>query len=100
MHLLDEIYFGNTVLSWLMASGIFLLTVGGGALARIIALKRIKPSTATRAFLIETVRHTRYVFLIMMGIELAGEMLAIPANARHSIHLVTAVVVLVQIAWW
>ncbi len=100
MTALEATYYGNTVLAWILATGLFIVTTGGLAIGRILVLRNLKASTNARAFFLVAVRHTRYVFLVIVGLAVASLAVQLPVKAPRIIAITVTVVVLIQIAWW
>lgn len=100
MAALSATYYGSTLLAWIIAAGMFLILATGLSLARILVLRKVHASSNARAFFLVAVRHTRYVFLVLVALSVATTAIQLPVRAPHIIGQITAVIVLVQIAWW
>ncbi|MCC6773311.1 MAG: mechanosensitive ion channel family protein [Gemmatimonadaceae bacterium] len=97
---LDTIYLGNSVLSWLRATGLFVVSVVALSVARSLVLRYVQPSTTLRALALDAVAHTRYLFLAVIGLAVAATTLSLPAQGPNFLRRSSAVVVLLQMAWW
>ena len=100
MAALSATYYGNTLLAWIIAGGVFLALSSVLSVARILVLRKVASSSNARAFFLVAVRHTRYVFLVLVALSVATTAIRLPGRAPHIIGVITAVIVLVQIAWW
>ncbi len=100
MSALGAEYYGNSLLQWIIAVVIFVVTAGVLVIARVVALRLIRPKSKVRAFLRVAISHTRYTFLAVVSAAAASIAVTLPASAPHIIRVVAAIVVLLQIGWW
>jgi small-conductance mechanosensitive channel len=105
MNLINFSYFGNTVLSWLLAAGVALavivvLRLVKGAVSRRLA--RLADKTATRIddLALEIVDRTSFLFLLVLGLYAGTYLLVLPGDLLHLVQSVMVVALLVQAAIW
>ncbi|MEO5588281.1 MAG: hypothetical protein ABIS03_01755, partial [Gemmatimonadaceae bacterium] len=67
MNALATEFYGNSLLQWLIAGAIFVVTIVVLVIARVLALKAIKAKTMMRAFFRVAIGHTRYLFLAVVA---------------------------------
>jgi len=100
MTFLDTQLYGNTALAWMIASAI-----AGGvtlvfAIARIVLSRRLEPTNFPRGLTLVVVRHTRYLFLALIGIGVGSTYLDLSGRTSRILGIVITLVTLFQIAWW
>ena len=93
-------YYGNSLQSWSVAFGIFVGVFMTFAIIRSLLLKKIKPRTRPREFLVVIVEHTRFVFLAIVAMSIASSVLQLPEVSPRLLRVFAAVVILFQTAWW
>ena len=100
MTFLDTQFYGNTALEWMIAAAIATGVALLLAVVRIVLSRRLRPTTFPRGFVLVIVRHTRYLFLVMLGVAIGSGYLALPARTSRIVAVVVTLAALFQIAWW
>lgn len=90
----------NTLLDWLMAGGIFLGVTAALASIRLLLLRTLESKHGAAAFAVVVIRHTRYVFLALIGADLGIRQLTLPAPPTQVLDTILVITLLLQIAWW
>lgn len=90
----------NTLLDWLLAGGIFLGVTAALAALRLLLVKRLEAKTGAGAFVLVVVRHTRYVFLALIGADFGIRMLTLPPRPTEILDTILVIALFLQIAWW
>ena len=105
LHLLDRIWYGNSVRQWLIA----IATLGAIyvvlALARRVAVRRLGALAARSATRIDDlgvdlIVRTRQYFLVVVAMYAASRLLVLPDNARGALQLVVVAAALLQAGRW
>ncbi|MGH7719837.1 MAG: mechanosensitive ion channel family protein [Gemmatimonadaceae bacterium] len=102
---LDQSFLGNTVLAWLIALAVFLLTASALFALRSVVAKRFsrvaaRTTTGADDVLVDLVRRTRFTFLLLTALVAASLVIALPAGQRALLWKVMVIVLLVQGALW
>ena len=102
---LDLVYLGNSVRTWLVALGVFVGVTGALLLLRTVVVRRLAAlagRTATHAddVIVAVLRRTRYFFIVALGIAAASLSLDRPDRVREYIGLATRLAVLMQVGLW
>lgn len=105
MPLLKTPLYGNTVLSWLLAALTMLLVLGGLFLFRQVIINRLaalSKSTANQLddYLIETIKRTRLLFMIILSAYAGTMVLNLPPQVGHLASRIAVIALLVQSALW
>lgn len=97
---MQNMFYGNPVIHWIVAGAIFAGVLGGLSIARIVLLRNIRPRTTMRAFSLVAIRHTRYFFLAVVALFAASVAVTLPTGTPHLLRIAVGVVVVLQVAWW
>lgn len=100
MFSLDASYLGNSTRAWLVATGLFIVVVAGLSIARTLVLRHVQPKTTVRAFALDAVAHTRYLFLAVLALAIAAATLTLPKEGPAVLRIAVALIVLLQVTWW
>src|SRR6185437_11286190 len=100
MGFLDRSFYGNAASEWIVAAAIAVGITLILAMVRLVASRRLKPRTFPLGLLLVVVRHTRYIFLALIGIGIGSTYLALPAKTLRILGILVTLVTLFQIAWW
>jgi small-conductance mechanosensitive channel len=98
--LLDWKLFQNTALDWIIAAGIAIGITVVLSLARVMLLRNLRPDRTAKAVVLDIVRHTRYTFIALLAISVAGTTLVLSKRTTSALHVISGLVVLLQIGWW
>ena len=102
---LDVVYLGNSVRTWLVALGVFVGVTGALLLLRSVVVRRLgalAARTATHAddVVVGVLQRTRYFFIVALGIAAASLSLDRPDRVREYVGLATRLAVLMQVGLW
>jgi small-conductance mechanosensitive channel len=102
---LDQVYLGNSVRTWLVALAVFVGVTGALLLLRTVVVRRLAvlvSRTATHAddVVVAVVRRTRYFFILALGLAAASLSLDRPDQVREYVGLATRLAVLLQVGLW
>ena len=105
LHLLDRIWFGNSVRQWLIA----IATLGAVyvvlSLGRRLAVRRLgamaaRSQTRVDDLGVDLIGRTRHYFLIAVALYAAARMVVLPEHARSALQLLFVAAVLLQAGRW
>lgn len=100
MALLDWKLFSNTALAWIIAAGTAIVITAALSIARVMLLRRLKPTNTAKAIALDVVRHTRYTFIALLAISSAATTLMLTRKTGHVLGVFVTLVTLLQVAWW
>lgn len=103
--LLATSFYGNTLLTWLVAAGIFLLLLSALTLLRRVLTKRAMKvaaltSTVFDDVVLSTLGRTHMLFLIVVALAAASLALALPAVLRGYVAMALGAAVILQLLVW
>ena len=105
MNLLEQTYYGNTVLDWLTALGgvvaaaLLLYLAKRLILARLTAWSR-KTETRLDDFVVDILAGTRFLFLLIIALYFGSQYLDLPQKPTRLITHIAVIALLVQVALW
>jgi small-conductance mechanosensitive channel len=103
--LLDRVYLGNTLLSWMIAGGValgvytLLAVIRGAAVARLGTLAS-RTSTDLDNTVVEIVRRTKQFFMTTVAVVVATRWLTIDPRLDNALEKILAISVLLQLGIW
>lgn len=100
MNFLDTQFYGNAALEWLISAAIAATIALILAIVRLVVSRKLQPTTVLRGFTLVIARHTRYLFLVMVGVGIGSAYLTLPARTSRMLGVVITLVALFQVAWW
>jgi small-conductance mechanosensitive channel len=105
MEILSQTVFGNSLSAWLVAGGVFLLSLSGLLIARkLFEMRRLRQAQGKRnevnTLVQELAEHTRLVFMLVFALYFASFSVMLPEGVVSFIHLVMIISVLLQTALW
>jgi len=105
MGILEQVYFGNTVLQWGIAAGVALLTFTAFHVVKYVVLHRLKKlakltETDFDDFIIKLLGSTKFLLIIALSIYAGSFMLTLADSVRTYLTSVAVVVFLLQAALW
>ena len=107
--LLDRVYLGNTLRTWLIALAVFAVVVAVQVVARELIRRRLIRRAAARdakatlnvdTLAADQVHRTRYFFFLALGVAAASLTLDLPASWRLAIGNLTICAGALQLALW
>lgn len=105
MHFLEQEYLGNSLETWLIASGLAVLTA---VLLKIfqkivkIKLKKLAEKTITRIddAIVDILGQTRLFFILAVSLYVATQILRLPAPVQRIVSIALVVALLLQVGFW
>ncbi|HEY9514449.1 MAG TPA: mechanosensitive ion channel family protein [Gemmatimonadaceae bacterium] len=103
--LLDTMFYGNSLLAWLIAAAVLLVVLVVLLFARHIITKRVAKvaaRTATRVddFLVDVLEHTHALFLLVLALSAATLVLVLPAGGPGYVKIVLGAASIIQMLIW
>ena len=105
MEFLQTEVVGNTLLSWFIAAAVAVLVMLAGAIIRSLMIRQFK-LMASRSdaplwpVLRATVKRTKWLFILVMGLFVGAAVITLPASVRSVVHTVVIIVLLIQFGLW
>ncbi|MGD2054861.1 MAG: mechanosensitive ion channel family protein [Gammaproteobacteria bacterium] len=105
LEFINQAILGNTLMQWALAITVLVLGFILLRLARRVATNRLA-SLASRTdtkwddIIVEAIKHTRPLFMLMVSIFLASMFLQLPERALSIIHVALIIFLLVQLGIW
>src|SRR5262245_1972017 len=104
-NILDQVYFKNTLGTWLSAVLVALATLVIVGVARMIIKRRVHALTETTTtqiddFIVEALHHTRRFFLFTLALYMGTRPLTLPDRLESFVHHFTVLFTLLQIGIW
>lgn len=105
MELLDQVYFGNTVLQWGIALGVVVATFIGFHIVKYVIVHRLKKTAEKTAtdfddFIVKLLGSTKFLLIVALSIYAGSFMLALSDSVRTYMTSVAVVVFLLQSVLW
>ncbi|MDR2215400.1 MAG: mechanosensitive ion channel family protein [Nevskiaceae bacterium] len=101
LHILDRVYFGNTVAQWLEAGVAFVAAVlVFGLLRRLLERRSSRWLGGYSAWAVLLLKNTRRYVRVIIGLYLADRILDLPPVADRISHFIIVVGVVIQVAIW
>jgi small-conductance mechanosensitive channel len=105
MELLDRIYYGNSVKTWLIAGGIVLAVVVGARIIRgvvALRLRRFAGKTETRLddLLLEVLGHTRMVPILVLALYVGSLSLTLDPRIHYYLPMIAIAALIAQLGIW
>jgi small-conductance mechanosensitive channel len=105
MNLLEQTYYGNTVLDWLTALGVVVAAALLLYLAKRLILARLtawsrKTETRLDDFVVDILAGTRFLFLLIIALYFGSQYLELPPKPARLITHFAVIALLVQVALW
>lgn len=105
MDIQEVVFYNNALKVWLIALGVVLISFLVLSVAKKIGGRKaaaLAQRTATEFddFVVELVRRTKYVFLLLVSIFIGSQFLVLPGTAKLFVRRLTFLTFLVQVAIW
>lgn len=105
MELLDQTFFNNSVMQWLLAGTAFLVTVLVLRVIQYLAGRRFaafaaKTKTQWDDVLVAVVNHTKLIFLIIVGVFVAALLLELPDRSHSIVSNLFVIALFIQSGIW
>ncbi|MEW5873006.1 MAG: mechanosensitive ion channel family protein [Chloroflexota bacterium] len=105
MSFIELEFLGNSLVGWLVAAGVAVLSYLGLLVLRSLLTRRLgrlaaHTATAVDDFALEVLRRTRSLFLLVLAVFIGAQLLALPPRAMDFLRLATIVAALLQAALW
>jgi small-conductance mechanosensitive channel len=105
LHLLDAVWYRNSLRQWLIAFAVLGTLYVVLSVARRVAIRRLgviaaRSATQVDDLAIEMVRRTREYFLFGVALYAAARLLVLTAQAQGALHLIMVALVLLQAGRW
>lgn len=105
MNWLEQIYFGNTVYQWLLASGAFLVTFTVLPSLRWYVIRKTRSLALDVVpewtdLVLVLIRRTRWFFLLALAINVGARLLELSAGQNRTLTFVIVVAFWLQVALW
>ncbi len=103
--LMQRVYVGNTLRSWIVAAVIFAVTLLVLLFARWLVVRRLEPmskrtETKIDEYAVSLLKHTRYSFLVMLALGPAIKLLELPERVSSLVMPLLRLVVIIQVGLW
>ena len=105
MEFLDTVFFGNTVLEWLIAVGLTLLVMAGLAAAKTLLIRqltRLSEHTRNRVddLMAAVLARTRIFFLLALAVLAGAQVVELSGRVTTGVHALVLLATLLQIGFW
>lgn len=105
MSWLDQVFIGNTVFTWLIAIGVAIVTyvvlkVAQKVIARRLAQFAEKTKTDVDDLVVDIIKRTRFLFLLIVSLYAASHVLALPESTLKLFDKIIVLGLLLQSAAW
>lgn len=102
---LEQVYLGNSVRSWLIAAVVFAVVLGALLLTRWLVVRKLaaladRTRTHLDEYVVALLRHTRYSFLVMLALAPALAVLVLPERISALVTPLLRLVVIIQVGLW
>ena len=105
MQILDLLFLGSTVRSWLIAAGIAAIVAIGLRIGVVLAVRRLRrvarqTKNDVDDIAVDVLASTKFYFLLFLALVTGSRWLEIPDEAGYPIKLISALAIVFQIAAW
>ncbi|MBI4402978.1 MAG: mechanosensitive ion channel family protein [Deltaproteobacteria bacterium] len=103
MDYLDTVFYGNRVRAWLLCAFVAALFFFGLKLIRYLGVSRLSSMQTTPGWnraILATLRSTKGLFLLVAGLYLGAQILALSAKVEKIVDRVFLLMLLIQIGMW
>ena len=105
MPILDDVYLGSTVLQWISALGVAVVTFFAFQLFKVVVVRRLKALTAKTEtdfddFIIKLLGSTKFLLIVALSLYAGSFMLTLSDSVRDYLYFIAVVVSLIQGALW
>ena len=105
MGVLEQVYFGNTLLQWSSALGVVFLALLAFQIVKTVGIRRLrklaeKTATDFDDFIMELIASTKFLLLVLLSVFAGSFMIEMPDSIRVYLRSVAIIAFLVQTTLW
>ena len=105
MGVLEQVYFGNSLLQWSSALGVVFLSLLAFQIVKTVGIRRLrklaeKTATDFDDFIMELIASTKFLLLLLLSIFAGSFMIEMPDSTRVYLRSIAIISFLVQTTLW